>query len=88
MTFSLSVSENGSKAIRNPKTAAISETSPARPMGMWLSTSAFALGLSIQARLIGVMMAPGPTALTRIPKVAASRAADLVSPSTACLLAA
>src|ERR1035441_8899681 len=36
---------------------------------------------------IAVAMGPGATALSRTPRGAASRAADLVSPSTACLLA-
>src|SRR6185295_9097495 len=63
---------------RNEKTDAISSEAAARPMGMWLSTSPRALGLSIQALLIGVTTAPGPTALTRIPCPAYSRASDLV----------
>src|SRR6267143_7613 len=37
---------------------------------------------------IPVSIGPGATMLTRTPEEAASRAADLVSPSTACLLAA
>ena len=36
---------------------------------------------------IAVSVGPGATALTRTPNAAASRAADFVSPSTACLLA-
>ena len=36
---------------------------------------------------ISVSTGPGATALTRTPKAAPSSAADLVSPSTACLLA-
>ncbi|CAM5259783.1 hypothetical protein STANM309S_03265 [Streptomyces tanashiensis] len=37
---------------------------------------------------MGVSIAPGQTALTRIPFAASSRAATLVSPSTACFVAA
>src|SRR5439155_853013 len=46
--------------------------------GMWLSTSPRAFALSIHALLIGVTTAPGPTAFTRIPRPAYSRASDLV----------
>src|SRR3569833_1514046 len=41
---------------------------------MWLSTSALAFGSLIQALLFGVMIAPGPTALTRMLRSAYSRA--------------
>jgi hypothetical protein len=34
---------------------------------MWLSTCSFLTGSSIQAELIGVIVAPGPMPLTRIP---------------------
>ena len=54
--------------------AAISSASPARRMGMWLSTMARLAGSSIQERLIGVTVAPGPMPLTRMPRAANSRA--------------
>src|SRR5689334_8171594 len=63
---------------RNAKTAAISSDVPARPMGMWLSTSARAFRSLIQALLMGVMIAPGATELTRMPRSAYSSASDFV----------
>src|ERR1041385_2364477 len=72
------VTYEASSEARNAKTAAISHASAARLMGMWLSTSPRALGLSIHALLIGVTTAPGPTALTRMPWPAYSSASDLV----------
>ena len=45
---------------------------------MWASTMARLTGSSIQDRLIGVTVAPGPMLLTRIPREAYSRASDRV----------
>src|ERR1043166_270573 len=45
------VTYDASSEARNAKTEAISSGAAARPMGMWLSTSARALGLPIQALL-------------------------------------
>jgi hypothetical protein len=50
--------------------AAISSASPARRIGMWLSTMARLTGSSIQERLIGVTVASGPMPLTRMPRAA------------------
>ena len=67
-----------SSEARNANTPAISSAVPGRPMGMWLSTSARAVGLLIQASFIGVTMAPGPTELTRMPLPAYSSASVFV----------
>src|SRR5204863_3404830 len=48
---------------RNDVTAAISEASPARRIGMWDSTACRFTGSSIHDRLIGVTVAPGPMPL-------------------------
>jgi hypothetical protein len=47
-------------------------------MGMWLSTMRRLTGSSIQDRLIGVTVAPGPMPLTRMPWAAYSSASDRV----------
>src|SRR4051794_23546061 len=67
-----------SSEARNANTDAISSASAACPIGMWLSTSPRAFGLSVHALFIGVTTAPGPTAFTRIPRSAYSRANDFV----------
>jgi hypothetical protein len=41
---------------------------------MWLVTISALTGSSTQARLMGVMVAPGPTAFTRMPRPAYSSA--------------
>src|SRR3954453_6830056 len=69
---------DASSDARKAKTPAISSAVPGRPIGMWLSTSARAFGSLIQALLIGVTIAPGPTELTRMPRSAYSSASDLV----------
>src|SRR5262244_1195607 len=63
---------------RNAAAAAISSEPPARRIGMWPSTMRRLTGSSIQDRLIGVTVAPGPMLLTRIPRAAYSRASDRV----------
>jgi hypothetical protein len=45
---------------------------------MWLSTMRRLTGSSIQERLIGVTVAPGPMPLTRMPRAAYSSASDRV----------
>src|ERR1700746_2710105 len=57
---------------RNAVAAAISSASPARRIGMWLSTARRLTGSSIHDRLIGVTVAPGPMLLTRMPSAAYS----------------
>src|SRR5438045_438579 len=57
---------------------AISSEPPARRIGMWLSTMRRLTGSSIQDRLIGVTVAPGPMLLTRMPRAAYSKASDRV----------
>src|SRR4051812_19827506 len=59
---------------RNAVAAAISDASPARRIGMCDSTAWRLTGSSIQDRLIGVTVAPGPTPLTLMPRLAYSRA--------------
>src|SRR3954453_919048 len=59
---------------RKHVTPAISSESPARRIGMCSSTCARLTGSSIQARLIGVTVAPGPMPLTRMPCAAYSSA--------------
>jgi len=51
---------------------------PARRIGMCASTMARLTGSSIQDRLIGVTVAPGPMLLTRMPRAAYSSASDRV----------
>src|SRR4029453_5516058 len=59
-----------------------------RPMGSSATTCSSMPGLSRAPRSnIGVRIAPGHTALTRIPALAYSSAAVLVSPFTPCLAA-
>src|ERR1700732_434042 len=54
----------------------------------FLSTAPASLSATaVRRSSIAVSVGPGATALTRTPKGAPSRAADFVSPSTACLLA-
>jgi len=67
-----------SSEARNAHTPAISSAVPARPSGMWSATIWAFTGSSIQARLIGVIVAPGATALTRILRPAYSSASVLV----------
>src|SRR5256885_799460 len=69
---------DASSDARKAKTAAISSAAAARDIGMWLSTSPRAFGLSIHALLMGVTTAPGPTEFTRIPLPAYSKASVLV----------
>src|SRR3954468_1179118 len=57
---------------RKHVTPAISSASPARCIGMCCSTWARLTGSSIHARLIGVTVAPGPTPLTRMPRLPVS----------------
>src|SRR5215469_9640024 len=63
---------------RNATAAAISSELPARRIGIWLSTMRRLTGSSIQDRLIGVTVAPGPMPLTLIPRAAYSSASDRV----------
>ena len=69
---------DASSDAKNAKTAAISLASPGRPIGMWLSTSARAFASPVHDALIGVTIAPGPTAFTRMPRSAYSSASVFV----------
>src|SRR5712691_8231868 len=68
--------------------SAISSGFPIRPTG---STAAILSALpalwAVIRSTIGVLITPGHTAFTRIPDLAYSNAAVLVSPTTPCLLA-
>src|SRR6266699_4583736 len=66
--------------------AAISSGRPSRPIGWSLTMSSMVIdSLAIMSATIGVSMAPGHTALMRIPLEAYSSAALFVSPITPCL---
>src|SRR5262249_13725901 len=68
--------------------SAISSGLPARPIGWAAAMAASTLGCWRVIRLIiGVSIAPGQTTFTRMPDLAYSKAAVLVSPTTPCLLA-
>src|ERR1700761_2663019 len=73
---------------RNRMALAISAGSPARPSGTVETRPAFLSALPVKRLSIPVSVGPGATALTRTPEPATSSATDVVSPSTACLLAA
>src|SRR6478672_959254 len=72
---------------RNTMVRAISWGLPARLRGTPAIKPAFLSALPVNRFSIPVSTGPGATALTRTPNAAPSSAADLVSPSTACLLA-
>src|SRR5216684_3805330 len=73
---------------RNTTALAISSGLPTRWSGTAPTRPAFRSALPVKRLSIAVSVGPGATALTRTPEPAASSAADLVKPSTACLLAA
>src|SRR4051812_21486672 len=72
---------------RNTIVWAISSGFPTRLSGTPAIRPAFRSAVPVNRSSIPVSIGPGATALTRTPNAAASSAADLVSPSTACLLA-
>src|ERR1700704_3239624 len=72
---------------RNLMAAAISSGFPTRLSGTVPARLAFLSAVPANRLSIPVSIGPGATMLTRTPDLAASSAADLVSPSTACLLA-
>ena len=67
---------------------AISSGLPTRLSGTPAIKLAFLSSVPVNRVSMPVPIGPGATTLTRTPAPAASRAADFVSPSTACLLAA
>src|SRR5580704_6615957 len=73
---------------RNVMVLAISSGLPTRLSGTVAARLAFLSVVPVKRFSIPVSTGPGETMLTRTPDAAASRAADFVSPSTACLLAA
>src|ERR1700682_2807174 len=73
---------------RNRIVWAISSGLPTRLSGTVADRAAFLSSEPVKRFSIPVSIGPGATMLTRTPDAAASSAADLVSPSTACLLAA
>src|ERR1700682_6021821 len=72
---------------RNIMVWAISSGLPTRLSGTIAATAAFLSSVPVKRFNNPVSIGPGATVLTRTPDEAASSAADLVSPSTACLLA-
>src|SRR5271169_3832740 len=72
---------------RKTMASAISSGFPTRLSGTVETRPAFLSALPVKRLSISVSVGPGATALTRTPEPATSSAADLVSPSTACLLA-
>ncbi len=97
MTNGCPVMYEESSEVRKSASAATSSGRPIRPSGTSFLYSAptasavssgSASGSSAAGLVIGVSTAPGHMALTRIPFAASSTAATLVSPSTACLVAA
>src|SRR5580704_16225447 len=73
---------------RNTMVWAISSGRPTRLSGTVAAKPAFLSGVPVKRSSIPVSIGPGATRLMRTPDAAASSAADLVRPSTACLLAA
>src|ERR1700735_5872141 len=73
---------------RNVMVLAISSGVPTRLRGTVAVRLAFLSAVPVKRFSIPVSIGPGATKLTRTPDAAASSAADFVSPSTACLLAA
>src|SRR5207245_1224708 len=73
---------------RNTMVWATSSGAPTRLSGTVVIKPAFLSSVPVKRFSIPVSIGPGATALTRTPDPAASSAADLVNPSTACLLAA
>src|ERR1700738_3733514 len=72
---------------RNMMGWAISSGLPTRLSGTVAARPAFLSAVPEKRFSIPVSIGPGATMLTRTPEEAASSAVDLVSPSTACLLA-
>src|SRR5579862_6432372 len=72
---------------RNMMVWAMSSGLPTRLSGTVAAKLAFLSTVPVKRFSIPVSTGPGATTLTRTPDAAASSAADLVSPSTACLLA-
>jgi hypothetical protein len=66
--------------------SAISSGLPPRFSGTAAKNAAFLSAEPVSRSSIAVSVGPGATAFTRTPNGAASRAADSVMPSTACLL--
>ena len=56
------------------------------PIGTVVTSAALFFGVPVKRLSMPVSVGPGATALTRTPDPATSSAADLVTPSTACLL--
>jgi hypothetical protein len=72
---------------RNIMVWAISSGLPTRLSGTVAARPAFLSSVPVKRFNIPVSIGPGATMLTRTPEEASSSAADLVSPSSACLLA-
>src|SRR5260221_12088719 len=81
------VTKDAASEARNAIICSISAGLPTRPKGTPETNAALFSGVPVKRSTIPVSVGPGATALTRTPLEAASSAAALVKPSTACLLA-
>src|SRR5580692_845361 len=87
-TYDAPVMNDALSEARNMIVWAISSGRPTRLSGTVAAKLAFFSGVPVKRSNIPVSTGPGATRLIRTPDAAASSAADLVRPSTACLLAA
>src|SRR6266853_6726808 len=87
-TYDAPVMNEALSDARNMMVWAISSGLPTRLSGTVAARPAFLSSVPAKRFSIPVSIGPGATMLMRTPDAAASSAADLVSPSTACLLAA
>src|SRR5882762_8008994 len=87
-TYDTPVMNDALSDARNMMVWAISSGLPTRLSGTVAARPAFLSSVPVKRFSMSVAIGPGATKLTRTPEEAASSAADLVSPSTACLLAA
>src|SRR5216684_3882556 len=86
-TYDAPVMNEALSDARNMMVWAISSGLPTRLSGTVAAKPAFLSAVPAKRLSIPVSIGPGATMLMRTPDEAASSAADLVSPSTACLLA-
>jgi hypothetical protein len=82
------VTKDAPSEARKSAAAAMSAGLPTRPRGTPEAKAALFSGVPVKRSSMPVSVGPGATALTRTPEAATSSAADLVKPSTACLLPA
>jgi hypothetical protein len=87
-TYDAPVMNDALSDARNVMIWAISSGLPIRLSGTVAASPAFLSALPVKRFSMSVSIGSGATMLMRTPDAAASRAADFVNPSTACLLAA